>query len=103
MAIGPEGPFEDVGRHAHPEFARFRDNHEAFRTLICHGTVKVTVEHNGQWLLLIRTLSIRSRQPDRATLALEKSEVEDRLAALKRDGTKLASILGQLRKAVAAA
>jgi len=100
-AIGPEGPFEDVGKHAFPQLVQFRENHEAFRTLICHGTVKVTVEHNGRWLLLIRTLSIRSRQPERTTLALEKSDAEHRLAALKHDGTKLASVLGQLRKAVA--
>jgi hypothetical protein len=60
----------------------------------------VTVEHNGRWLLLIRTLSIRSRQPDRTMLALEQSEAETKLAALKRDGTKLASHLGQLRKTI---
>jgi len=102
-AIGPEGPFEDAGKHAFSELARFRENHEAFRTLLCHGTVKVTVERNGRWLLLIRTLSIRSRQPDRTMLALDKSEAETKLAVLKRDGTKLASLLGQLRKAVAKA
>jgi hypothetical protein len=99
-AIGADGPFEDAGKHALSELVRFRENHEAFRTLICHGTFKVTVERNGRWLLLIRTLSIRSRQPDRATLALEQSEAEARLTALKRDGTKLASLLGQLRKTV---
>ncbi len=100
-AIGPGGPFEDAGKHALSELGRFRENHEAFRTLICHGTVKVTVEHNGRWLLLIRTLSIRSRQPDRTVLALEQSEAETKLAALKRDGIKLGSLLGQLRKVVA--
>jgi hypothetical protein len=100
-AIGPAGPFEDAGKHALPERARFRENHEAFRTLVCHGTVKVTVECNGRWLLLIRTLSIRSRQPDRTMLALDQSEAETKLAALKRDGIKLASLLGQLRKVLA--
>lgn len=99
-AIGPGGPFEDAGKYALSELTRFRENHEAFRTVLCHGTVKVTVEHNGRWLLLIRTLSIRSRQPDRTMLALEQSEAETKLAALKRDGTKLASHLGQLRKTV---
>lgn len=101
VAIGPEGPFEEAGKHALPELARFRENHEAFRTPICHGTVKVTVERSGRWLLLIRTLSIRSRQSDRTMLALDQSEAETKLATLKRDGIKLASALGQLRKAVA--
>lgn len=100
-AIGPEGAFEDAGKHALLELARFRENHEAFRTLICHGTVKVTVDHKGRWLLLIRTLSIGSRQPDRTLQALDQSEAETKLAAIKRDGTKLAASLGQLRKAVA--
>lgn len=102
-AIGSDGPFEDAGKHTLPELARFRENHEAFRTLICHGTVKVTVEPNGRWLLLIRTLSIRSRQPERTMLAMDQSEAEAKLAAIKRDGTKLASLLGQFRKAVAKA
>ncbi|RLP25790.1 hypothetical protein [Mesorhizobium sp. YM1C-6-2] len=102
-AIGPEGPFQEAGKHALPQLTRFRENHEAFRTLICHGTVKVSVEHNGRWQLLIRTLSIRSRTPVRAMLALDQSEAETKLAALKRDGIKLVSLLGQLRKAVASA
>ncbi|MEI9411045.1 hypothetical protein [Mesorhizobium salmacidum] len=100
-AISPGGPFEEVGRHALAELSQYRETHETFRALLCHGMIKVTVEHNGQWILLIRSLSIRSRQPDRTTLALEQSEAEDRLAALKRDGKKLSSVLGQLRKMVA--
>lgn len=100
VAIGPGGPFEETGRHAAAELSKYREKHEAFRTLLCHGMVKVTVEHNGQWVLLIRTLSIRLRQPDRTMVVLEQSEAEVRLAALKRDGQKLASTLGQLRKVV---
>lgn len=102
-AISPGGPFEEVGRHALTELSQYREKHETFRTLLCHGMVKVTVEQNGQWILLIRSLSIRSRQPDRTILALEQSEAEARLATLKRDGQKLTSSLGQLRKVAAAA
>ncbi|RWF61610.1 hypothetical protein EN833_32250 [Mesorhizobium sp. M4B.F.Ca.ET.190.01.1.1] len=100
-AISPGGPFEEAGRHALGELSQYREKHEAFRTLLYHGTVKVTVEHNGRWILLIRSLSIRSRQPDLTTLALERSEAEAKLAVLKRDGQKLASSLGQLRKVAA--
>lgn len=103
VAIGLDGPFEDAGKHALPELSQYRENYEAFRTLLCHRVVKVTVEQNGQWILLIRTLSIRSRQADRTMLALEQSEAESKLAALKRDGNKLVSILGQLRKMVTTA
>ncbi|MGX9146615.1 hypothetical protein [Mesorhizobium sp. 128a] len=100
VAIGPGGPFEETGRRALAELSKYREKHEAFRTLLCHGMIKVTVDHNGQWMLLIRTLSIRSRQPDRTMVVLEQSETEARLAALKHDGQKLASTLGQLRKVV---
>lgn len=65
VAIGPGGPFEETGRNAVTELSKYREKHELFRTLLCHGMMKVTVEHDGQWMLLIRTLSIRSRQPDR--------------------------------------
>ena len=78
--------------------ANFRTRHEAFRTLLCHGTVKVSVERNGNWVLVLRTLSIRGRQADRATEVLEQSAAQVRLADLKRDGQKLAAALGQIRK-----
>jgi hypothetical protein len=100
-AVGTDSPFEEVGRHALAELSRYREKHEPFRTFLCHGAVKVTVEHGGQWILFIRLLSIRSRQPDRSVLALEQSEAEARLATLRRDGQKLASALGQLRKVTA--
>jgi len=100
-AISPDGPFGEAGQRALTELSKYREKHETFRTLLCHGMFKVTVEHNGQWTLIIRSLSIRSRQPDRTILVLEHSETEARLAALKHDGQKLASILGQLRKVTA--
>lgn len=102
-ALGPDGPFAEAGKNAFLELSQYRERHEAFRSLLCHGVVKVSIDHSGQWILLVRSLAIRARQAERNTLVFEQPEASAKLAALKRDGQKLASILGQLRKAVNAA
>lgn len=102
-AVGPGGPFAEAGKNAFPELAQYRERHEAFRSLLCHGVVNVSVDHSGQWILLIRSLAIRARHAERNILVLEQPEASAKLAALKRDGQKLASILGQLRKTMNAA
>ncbi len=97
VAIGPDGPFADVGKAVHKSIETYRQ-HEAFRTLLCHGVAQVTVTRNGTWLLVIRSLSIRARQAEFTTAIFEKGEAEKKLALLKSDGQKLASDLGNLRK-----
>ena len=97
-AIAPDGPFGEAGKTMLGALARYREEHEAFRRVLCHGVVKVTVDRNGQWVVVIRVLSIRARQAEREVIALDKGEAEARLATLKQDGQKLASALGQLRR-----
>lgn len=97
----PDGPFGEVGKSAQGELLQYREKHEAFRNLLCHGFVKVTVERSGQWMLVMRVLSFRSGEAERNTLALDRREALARLDALKRDGQRLVSVLGQLRKTVA--
>lgn len=96
-ATGPEGPFAEAGKAAHKAIETYRQ-HEAFRTLLCHGVAQVTATRNGAWLLVIRSLSIRARQKEETTAIFEKAEAEKKLAQLKSDGQKLASNLGQFRK-----
>lgn len=98
LALGPEGSFEEAGKTVFDELSKFREKHESFRTLLCHGVAKVTVERSGHWVIFIRTLSIRSRQPDRGTLVLEQCDAETKLATLKRDSQNLSSKLGTFRK-----
>lgn len=95
-ATGPNGPFAKVGNAAHTSIENYR-RHEAFRTLLCHGVAQVTATRNGDWLLVIRTLSIRARQGDETTVTYQKVDGERKLAQLRTDGHKLASTLGQLR------
>lgn len=101
-AISGDGPFVEIGKAAHKAIVDYR-HHEAFRALLCHGVAQVTVTRYGAWLLVIRSLSIRTRQPEEITAVFEKSEAERRLVQLKADGQKLVSKLGQLRKKLQAA
>lgn len=101
-AIRADGPFATEGQAASAELADYRDTQEAFRTLLCHGAIKVTIDRNGSWTLIIRSLSIRSRQAERDITVIEQADAYERLEVLKRQGQKLASTLGQLRKAIAA-
>lgn len=98
-AIGPEGPFADLGKSAGLVLGQYRERHETFRSKLCHGHVTVSVECNGHWLLVVRTLAIRARQADRTLDVIQQAEAEGKLAELKRDGQKLAAVLGQVRKA----
>jgi hypothetical protein len=96
-ATGPDGPFAEAGEAAHKAIENYRQ-HEAFRTLLCHGVAQVTATRSGAWVLVIRSLSIRARQAEETTAVFEKDDAEKKLAQLKSDGQKLASNLGQLRK-----
>jgi hypothetical protein len=99
-ATADGGPFEEAGKIAQLELAHYREQHEHFRNLLCHGLVKVTVERGGRWMLVLRLLAFRSGKADRSTLVLEQNEAVARLEALRRDAQRLGSVLGQLRKAV---
>lgn len=100
-ALASEEPFGELGKSVRLELSNYREKHESFRSQLCHGVVKVTVEQNGGWVVVVRTLSLRARQPERNIIVLERGEAEARLAALKQDGQTLMAMLGQLRKVAA--
>ncbi|WP_341712567.1 hypothetical protein [Erythrobacter sp.] len=99
-AIGLNGPFAEKGRSAAKSLAHYREQHEAFRTQLCHGHLAVSVCPNGHWLLVLRTLSIRGRQADTGLVVIEQTNAVSRLEELRRDGRKLAAVLGQVRQGV---
>ncbi len=99
-AIAAGGPFARDGEPALAALQRYRDNQEEFRALLCHGAIKVMIDHSGDWTLVIRSLSIRARQAERGLVVIDRPEARSRLDALKSEGQKLASVLGQLRKIV---
>jgi hypothetical protein len=100
IAIGPQGPFADAGKHACQTLTDFRDRHEAFRTLLCHSQLTVSVDIQGRWLVVAESLSIRANRAERATVVIKQAEAAARLVDLKRDGQKLSAHLGSLRKVV---
>ena len=101
VATAVDGPFGDAGKCVQSELLQYREKHEDFRNLLCHGFTKVAVERSGRWMMVMRLLSIRAGKAERKTLVLDQNEAMARLDALKRDVQKLGSALGQLRKAVA--
>jgi len=99
-AIAPDGPFPDAGRTVSATLSTFRERHEAFRTLLCHSQMTVSVEVSGKWVVVARSLVLRGSRAERTTTVIEEAEAASRLAALKRDGLKLSAQLGSLRKTV---
>ena len=98
IAIGPEGPFAEIGKTAARALAQFRTNHEVFRSQLCHGVAKVAVIRDGSWMLVTRSLSIRMKLREEAVVVIDRKEAFARLESLKRDGHSLAAQLGQIRK-----
>lgn len=103
IAIRADGPLALEGEAARAELADYREGQEGFRTLLCHGSITVTVDRNGDWTLIIRSLSIRSRLAERSVTVIDQADAYGRLEALKRTGQKLASTLGQLRRTIVTA
>lgn len=97
-AIGPDGPFADA--NAAQKLAIYRERHEAFRTLLCHGSFRVSVERSGQWVIVMHALSIRARQAERTITAVSQQEAEALLQRVKEDAAHVCRTLGELRKRV---
>ena len=63
-AIGPDGPFANVGRTVAATLLSFRERHEAFRTLLCHSQMTLSVEVSGKWVVVARSLIIRGSRAE---------------------------------------
>ena len=99
MALSSEGVFAVEGRHAHGALVDFR-RLEPLRPALCHGVAKVSLERNGQWVLLLKVLAFTGKSHERQVVAFEQRDAEQALAALKRHGQKLGSALGSLRSSL---
>ncbi|RWD01431.1 MAG: hypothetical protein EOS58_25495 [Mesorhizobium sp.] len=97
--IGPDGAFAPEGRASAAALLAFRP-HESLRASLAHGVGKVAVDRQGNWLLVLRTLAFRSKQPQRSVLVLEQSEAEEMVKSLQTTGRRLVSELGNLRQAL---
>lgn len=94
--IGPAGAFALEGRTSAVALSTFRA-HESLRASLCHGVGKIVLDQQGGWLLVLRTLAFRSKQPQRTVLVIEENEAEGLVKSLQAAGQRLRSELGNLR------
>jgi hypothetical protein len=99
-AVAPEGPFGEQGRKVAATLAAFRE-HESLRTFLCHGPAKITVDRQGQWVVILKVLAFRSRKAERSSMTLEERDAEALLADLRTASRHLTSALQSLRAAMA--
>ncbi len=98
-AIGGAGPFATEGGAAALALEAFRQ-HEPLRPVLCHGIGKVALDRQGQWLLLLKLVCFRGREPERTSMAIEQQEAAELLADLEARGRKLSSALGAMRSQI---
>ncbi|MBM2713557.1 hypothetical protein JQK88_20535 [Mesorhizobium caraganae] len=96
---GPAGAFALEGKASAAALSAFR-THEGLRTSLGHGVGKVVLDQRGGWLLVLRTLAFRSKQPQRTVLVIEENEAEETVKSLQAAGQRLLSELGNLRHAL---
>ena len=97
--IGPTGAFAAEGKASTAAMLAFR-THEGLRTSLAHGVGKVVLDRQGSWLLVLRTLAFRSKQPQRTVLVVEQGEADEMVKSLQLTGRRLISELGNLRRAL---
>lgn len=96
-AIGPDGAFADEGKAVVEPLSKFR-SHDSLRTQISHGVFTVTLDHRGQWHLASRVLALRTGRANRDLFVTDQAGSDELLKSLEKDGGRLRSALGQLRR-----
>jgi hypothetical protein len=96
-ATSAGGAFAAEGKAAAATLVQYRQ-HETLRTHIAHSTFTVTLDHRGCWHVVLRVLALRTSRASRDLLVTEEGEAAKILGTLERDGSRLRSTLGQLRK-----
>ncbi|MER8917690.1 hypothetical protein NKI32_28230 [Mesorhizobium sp. M0761] len=97
--MGPTGAFASKGKASAAALLAFRE-HEGLRSSLAHGVGKVVLDRQGNWLLVLRTLAFRSKQPQRTVLVIEQNEADQIVKSLQTTGGRLVSDLANLRHAL---
>lgn len=98
-ATGPGGAFAQEGKAAADAIGQFQQ-HDALRIRLAHGVFTVTVDHRGHWHMVARVLAFRTNKEVRDLFVTRQDEAAELLDVLEKDGSRLRSTLGQLRKAL---
>ncbi|MBM2711057.1 hypothetical protein JQK88_07305 [Mesorhizobium caraganae] len=97
--IGTTGAFGSEGKACAAALSAFRP-HEGLRASLAHGVGKVVLDQQGNWLLVLRTLTFRSKQPERTAVVIEQNEAHEIAKSLQTAGQRLVSELANLRHAL---
>ena len=97
IAFAPSGGFELEGKSAAVCLAHYRSEHEAFRTMLCHGSFKVTLERNGAFCIIITNLTFRGGKAVREVQVWSEDDAKQKVKALAIDAQRLIKQLANLR------
>lgn len=78
------------------DFSRFDD----LRTHLCHGSMKIAITEEGEWLASFKVLCFRSGLATRSSVTFTQGEADTAQADLWRSAQILMSQLGNLEKAM---
>ena len=74
-AIGEGGPFAEKGSKAAARLEEFKA-FDDLRRHLAHGVATITLERNGDWIVIFRCLALRNRQAERETKVYEQREAD---------------------------
>ncbi|MES3100512.1 hypothetical protein [Sphingomonas faeni] len=97
--LGTGGPFAKEGAAAGDALTTFR-GYEKVRTVLCHGSGRISLDRRGRWVLLMRILTFRGRQAERTTHAFEQETAETLGREIAQSSRRLCAVLGQVVGAV---
>ncbi|MBP2513846.1 hypothetical protein [Sphingomonas sp. PvP018] len=95
-ALSTGGPFGDEGAVALAAVTAFR-RHEHLRTVLAHGVAKIALDRQGRWVVVMRVLTFRGRQAERAVRVFEQIEAEALCEEIRLTAQRLCSTLSNLR------
>jgi hypothetical protein len=95
-AVGQGGPYAAEGGKVAAALPGMR-SHDALRAMLCHGVGDITLNRKGQWTLVLRLVSFRSRRAEETVRVVQQEEGERTREALGRSSQQLCSHLNMLR------
>jgi hypothetical protein len=95
-ALKPGGPFAAEGTSAAAAIAAFR-KHENLRTFFAHGVAKIALDRQDRWIVVMRVLTFRGRQAERAVRVFEQIEADALSEEIRLACQRLCSALVNLR------
>jgi hypothetical protein len=92
-----QGPFATDGEVAVAKLKAFRE-HEALRTVLCHGKGKVLIDCSGRWTLVLTNVEITNRKPTRHERVIHEADAGALIEALRQTAQQLCAALGTIPK-----